>query len=86
MAADFDCYLVDEVIAVGDRRFNARYRQAFRERLKHASVIIVSHRMAPFVIADRVALLIDGQIERVGQPAEVIAFARSRMAEAARRS
>lgn len=43
MACEFECYLVDEITAVGDRRFNLRYREAFRERLKNASVIMASH-------------------------------------------
>ena len=43
MACEFECYLVDEVTAVGDRRFSLRYREAFKERLKSASVIITSH-------------------------------------------
>ena len=43
MACDFDCYLVDEVTAVGDKRFSRRYREAFAERLKNASVVMVSH-------------------------------------------
>lgn len=68
--------------AVTEENLMRNLQRASRGR----TVVIVSHRMAPFVIADRVALLIDGQIERVGQPAEVIAFAKSRMAEVARRS
>jgi capsular polysaccharide transport system ATP-binding protein len=43
MACEFDCYLVDEVTAAGDKRFSKRYREAFKERLKNASVIMVSH-------------------------------------------
>ena len=43
MACDFDCYLVDEVTATGDSRFARRYREAFKERLKDASIIMVSH-------------------------------------------
>ena len=43
MATEFDCYLVDEVTAVGDRRFNLKYRKAFRERLRNASLVMVSH-------------------------------------------
>lgn len=43
MACEFDCYLVDEITAVGDRRFSIRYREAFKERLKNASVIMASH-------------------------------------------
>ena len=34
--------------------------------------------------ADRVALVMDGRIERVGSPTEVMAYARIRMAEASR--
>jgi len=47
------------------------------------TIVIITHRLAPLAIADRVALVIDGQIERVGPPAEVIAFAKTRMAEVA---
>ncbi len=43
IAARFDCYLVDEVTAVGDMRFTLKYRRAFRDRLKDASLIMVSH-------------------------------------------
>lgn len=43
MACDFDCYLVDEITSAGDKRFSLRYREAFKERLKDASVIMVSH-------------------------------------------
>ncbi len=43
LAADFDCYLVDEVTAVGDKRFKDRYREAFAERKERANIIMVSH-------------------------------------------
>ena len=43
LAIDFDVYLVDEITAVGDARFQARCRAAFEERLRLASVIMVSH-------------------------------------------
>ena len=43
IAANFDCYLVDEVTSVGDLRFTLKYRRAFRERLKNASLVMVSH-------------------------------------------
>ena len=42
-AVEFDCYLVDEVIAAGDARFSKKYRREFKERAKNASVILVSH-------------------------------------------
>ena len=45
---------------------------------------MITHRLAPLAIADRVALLMDGRVERVGPPTEVMAYARIRMAEASR--
>ena len=42
-AVEFDCYLVDEVIATGDARFSKKYRREFKERARNASVILVSH-------------------------------------------
>jgi capsular polysaccharide transport system ATP-binding protein len=43
LAIQFDVYLVDEITAVGDARFQARCRAAFAERTAQASVIMVSH-------------------------------------------
>ena len=43
MALDFDYYLIDEVIAVGDAKFQKRCAEIFEERRKYASVILVSH-------------------------------------------
>ena len=44
MALDFEVYLVDEVTAVGDRRFQQKCKDAFAERSDRSSVIIVSHQ------------------------------------------
>ena len=46
MAFDFDYYLIDEVMAVGDPQFRAKGTQLLTERLKKHNVIMVSHRMA----------------------------------------
>ena len=45
MAFDFDYYLIDEVMAVGDAAFKRKSREVFDERLKQAKVILVSHNM-----------------------------------------
>jgi capsular polysaccharide transport system ATP-binding protein len=45
MAFDFNYYLIDEIMAVGDATFKAKSRQAFAERLQRANVILVSHNM-----------------------------------------
>lgn len=64
MAIDFDTYLVDEVTAVGDSRFQKRCREAFAERRERAAVIIVSHQLKTIEsYADRFALLRDGNLE-----------------------
>ena len=63
MATEFDCYLVDEVTAVGDRRFNLKYRRAFRNRLKNASVVMVSHNPETIRMeCDMAAILNRGKI------------------------
>jgi capsular polysaccharide transport system ATP-binding protein len=45
MAIDFEVYLVDEVTAVGDKRFREKCRAAFRERQQRAGLIMVSHQL-----------------------------------------
>ncbi|MBV1927317.1 MAG: ABC transporter ATP-binding protein [Rhodobacteraceae bacterium] len=45
MGIRFDTYLVDEVTAVGDAAFKRKSRAVFRERVKTASAILVSHEM-----------------------------------------
>jgi capsular polysaccharide transport system ATP-binding protein len=45
MAFDFDYYLIDEVMAVGDARFKQKSRKVFKERLEKSKVILVSHNM-----------------------------------------
>lgn len=45
MALEFECYLVDEITGVGDRRFQEKCRDAFKARSEHSSMIMVSHSM-----------------------------------------
>ena len=45
MAFDFDYYLIDEVMAVGDASFKRKSKRVFEERLQRAKVILVSHNM-----------------------------------------
>jgi len=63
MAIEFDVYLVDEITAVGDARFQARCREAFRSRRKSASVIMASHSMADIKdYCDYGGVIVDGQL------------------------
>jgi capsular polysaccharide transport system ATP-binding protein len=45
MAFDFDYYLIDEVMAVGDPIFRKKSSQVFKQKLEGASVILVSHNL-----------------------------------------
>jgi capsular polysaccharide transport system ATP-binding protein len=42
-AVDFDCYLIDEVIAAGDARFQHRSHEILFESRKDRSLILASH-------------------------------------------
>lgn len=46
LSIEFDCYLIDEVIAVGDARFAAKCKHEFFEKRKDRSLILVSHSPA----------------------------------------
>jgi capsular polysaccharide transport system ATP-binding protein len=43
LAIDFDCYLIDEVIAVGDQRFQRRSHEELFEKRADRSLILASH-------------------------------------------
>ncbi|MQB41706.1 ABC transporter ATP-binding protein [Rhizobium sp. ICMP 5592] len=50
LAIDFDCYLIDEVMAVGDKRFQTRSFEELFVKRKDRSMIVVGHNLN--VIAD----------------------------------
>lgn len=43
LSLDFDTYLIDEITAVGDRRFKKKSNKALKDRIKNARVIMISH-------------------------------------------
>lgn len=43
LAIEFDCYLIDEIIAVGDARFHERCKQELFEKRRDRAFVIVSH-------------------------------------------
>lgn len=63
MAIEFDVYLVDEVTAVGDARFQKKCRQAFQRRSDRSSVIVVSHQLNTIKdYCDSCAVLHEGKL------------------------
>jgi len=63
MAVEFDCFLIDEVVAVGDDRFQEKSRIELFEKRADRAMIIVSHN-ADFVRAhcQHAAVLVDGKL------------------------
>lgn len=63
MAIEFECYLVDEITAVGDARFQQRCQVAFENRRKNSDIIMVSHGMDTIqAYCDKGMLLVDGRM------------------------
>lgn len=74
MAVEFDFYLIDETIGVGDERFRARCRQAMKERRARSGLMLVSHGVGAIrEYCDRGAILKDGKLTLYDDLDEAIA-------------
>lgn len=74
MAIEFDCYLVDEITAVGDASFQKRCKDAFMARREHADVVMISHDMNTVKeYCDVAMVLIDGHLVYFDNVEEAIA-------------
>lgn len=75
MAVEFDCFLIDEIIAVGDDRFHAKCHHELFERRRDRSLIVVSHD-AGFVRehCDRAAVLVQGKLHTFEHVDDAYAF------------
>ena len=63
MAVDFDCYLIDEVISVGDAKFHQKCQDELFEKRAHKAMIIVSHELHNIRdYCDKVAILHSGEL------------------------
>jgi ABC-type polysaccharide/polyol phosphate transport system ATPase subunit len=72
--AEADIYLVDEVLAVGDARFQEKCFDTFR-RLKREgrTVIYVTHDLGTVErFCDRAMLLEHGEVSAIGEPSDVV--------------
>jgi capsular polysaccharide transport system ATP-binding protein len=60
MAIDFDCYLIDEVLAVGDGRFLNRCREELLVKRRDRAMVLVSHQANSIrEMCDRASVLHD---------------------------
>lgn len=81
LAIEFDCYLIDELVAVGDARFQQKCQQELFERRAHRSFMMASHDT--HLIAehcDRALIIESGKakvFEDIGEAVEVYTWLRA---------
>ena len=63
MAVEFDCFLIDEIVSVGDSRFHEKCRAELFEKRRDRAMILVSHD-ASYIRehCDRAAVLVSGKL------------------------
>lgn len=62
LAIEFDCYLIDELVAVGDSRFQRKCQQELFERRKERTFIMASHDMHMIAnLCDRALIIESGK-------------------------
>lgn len=75
MVVEFDCFLIDEIVAVGDVRFTEKCRFELFEKRADRAMIIVSHD--PTYIrehCDRASALVDGRLHHFENLDEAFSF------------
>lgn len=75
MVIEFDCFLIDEIVAVGDARFHDKCHHELFERRGDRAMIIVSHN-AEYIRqhCTRAAVLVDGELHHASSLDEAFAF------------
>ena len=75
MVVEFDCFLIDEIVAVGDSRFHEKCRVELFEKRKDRAMIIVSHD--PGYIrehCDHAAVLVKGRLTAFAHVDDAFSF------------
>lgn len=63
LAISFDCYVIDEIVSVGDHRFSVRCERALKEKLRDGALVMISHDIETIRrYCNIAALLKDGQL------------------------
>lgn len=82
MVVEFDCFLIDEIVAVGDSRFHEKCRIELFEKRKDRAMIIVSHD--PGYVrehCDHAAVLVKGRLTAFDHVDEAFSFYQDHAAE-----
>ena len=75
MVIEFDCFLIDEIVAVGDARFHAKCNHELFVKRGDRAMIIVSHNAAYIrEHCSRAAVLVDGKLHHPPSLDEAFAF------------
>lgn len=75
MVVEFDCFLIDEIIAVGDARFHEKCHVELFEKRADRAMVFVSHDAA-YVIehCHTAAVLLDGHLFQFDEVGEALEF------------
>lgn len=64
LSVNFDIYLIDEIIAVGDKTFKEKSKKKLLEKIESAKVILVSHQENTIrEFCDKCAILRNGRLD-----------------------
>jgi capsular polysaccharide transport system ATP-binding protein len=75
MVVEFDCFLIDEIVAVGDSRFHEKCRVELFEKRKDRAMIIVSHDPGYIKMhCQHAAVLVKGKLTAFDEVDEAFAF------------
>lgn len=82
MVVEFDCFLIDEIVAVGDSRFHEKCNIELFEKRKDRAMIFVSHD-TNYVRShcDRAAVLLGGKLHTFDEVNEAFSFYNAHSAE-----
>jgi capsular polysaccharide transport system ATP-binding protein len=75
MAIEFDCFLIDEVMAVGDSRFVEKCNDELFRKRKDRSIVLVSHIPAVVrMVCDSAVVLERGKLHEFECIESAVAF------------
>jgi len=75
MAVEFDCFLIDEVVAVGDSRFHEKCQIELFEKRGDRAMVLVSHDPSYIRMhCQRAAVLISGQLHAFEQVDDAFSY------------
>lgn len=75
LAIEFDCMLIDEVLAVGDQRFKDRCSEELLVKRKERAIVLVAHEPGMIrEICDSAYVLVEGHLHHFNEVEEAYLF------------